>query len=1064
MNAEDDEILETYIEESREHLADIEGNLLSIEERGADIDEALVNKVFRAAHSIKGGAGFLGLEKIKGLSHAIENVLSLVRSRELVPSPGAVNILLVAFDRLRELINHVHQSNEADIAEFVGSLTALASSSLPRAQKASIQTLVDIAGPSGLPILRVPEFDLTRARQAGEAVYLIEYDLIHDVQRLHKSPFDLLKLLLRTGTLIDSVIDITAVGDLDEEPSNQLPYFALLATRLTPALLAERLELAAQHIRLAGAASPAPAQPSSAPPAMRASSLPASAMPAPASAAASAAPPTLPASVEPAVPHEAAQLSAATPPGAAAAANAETTLRVNITLLESLMNIAGELVLSRNQLLEALSANDQRTLTACSQKINLITSELQETVMLTRMQPIKNIFNKFPRVVRDLARELGKEVNLKIYGNEIEMDRTIIEGLSDPLTHLVRNSVDHGVELPEERRLAGKPAMGTVELRAYHEAGQVNIEIRDDGKGIDPHQVAAAAQRKGLITAEQVRTMSEKEMIFLIFLPGLSTAARVTDVSGRGVGMDVVKTNLDKLGGQIDITSELGQGSTIRIKLPLTLAIIPSLLVSVGSERFAIPQTNVEELIRIPADKVKERIEVVGDAEVLILRGKLIPIVQLANVLGLRRTYTDDDSGEVLPERRAIADRRSPRLAIDESAGLRSAVPDERRQRPDRRQSARSDLNVVIVSTGAFQYGLIVDALHDSIEIVVKPLGRHLKHLREYVGATIMGNGRLALILDVDGVARVAELSYMTGTTRAAELQKQAEEQQREAQYFLVFRNAPEEQCAVPLELVERVERIKASDVERVSGTRVLQYRGATLPLFTLGEATGVLPLPPDEAPVVIIFKLAGREIGLLAATPVDCFERHLEIDQTTLKGRGIVGSAIIEGRTTLIFDIYEVVETLHPDWFAGQRKAGADAAAGDAVLLAEDSDFFRAQVKRFIEAGGRRVIAASDGQEAWELLQWHAEHVKLVVTDIEMPRMDGYRLTRRLKADKRFAHLKVIALTSLCSDEDIQRGKDAGIDDYQVKLDREKLVASINNFLGGAAPALGAGAPTGTA
>ncbi len=308
----------------------------------------------------------------------------------------------------------------------------------------------------------------------------------------------------------------------------------------------------------------------------------------------------------------------------AASMHAET-LRVHVSLLENLMNLAGELVLSRNQLMQAISQGDEHEVLNAGQRIDLVTSELQEAIMLTRMQPVGNIFNKFPRVVRDLARDLGKEIELILEGKEVELDKTIIEGLSDPLTHLVRNSADHGIESPEERIAKGKNPTGKIILKAYHAAGQVNIEIKDDGRGIDAEKIVNKAIAKGLITEEQAKGMNEKEKLNLIFLPGLSTAEKISDVSGRGVGMDVVKSNLDKLGGQVDIETEKDKGTTIRIKLPLTLAIIPSLLVSVGEERFAIPQVNVDELIEVPASQVEERIEKVGDADVLILRGELIP-------------------------------------------------------------------------------------------------------------------------------------------------------------------------------------------------------------------------------------------------------------------------------------------------------------------------------------------------------------------------------------------------------------------------------------------------------
>ncbi len=347
-------------------------------------------------------------------------------------------------------------------------------------------------------------------------------------------------------------------------------------------------------------------------------------------------------------------------------ADLATTLRVNVEVLESLVNLAGELVLSRNQLREALASNDMRGVNAGTQRVSLVTSELQEAIMQTRMQPIGNVFSKFPRIVRDLSKEQGKDIQLLLEGKEVEMDKTLLEGLNDPLTHMIRNACDHGIETPEVRRINGKPPSGKIFMRAFHEAGQVVVEITDDGKGIDPTIIASKAISKGLVSAEKVLGMSDSEKKALIFLPGLSTSEVISDVSGRGVGMDVVKANLDRLGGKIEIDSEVNRGTRFCIKLPLTMAIIPSLVVAVSGERFAIPQINVLELTRIPAAEICKRVEIVSDAEVMTLRGKLIPLVSLAKVLGIKRNVSFPETGETRPDQRqGLADRRSTKYRAD---------------------------------------------------------------------------------------------------------------------------------------------------------------------------------------------------------------------------------------------------------------------------------------------------------------------------------------------------------------------------------------------------------------
>jgi len=663
-----------------------------------------------------------------------------------------------------------------------------------------------------------------------------------------------------------------------------------------------------------------------------------------------------------------------------------------------------------------------------------VTSEIQDAIMQTRMQPIGNVFGKFPRVVRDMARTLGKEIELDLRGKDVGLDKSLIEGLSDPLTHMVRNSADHGVETPQERIKAGKKAVGTIRLEARHEAGQVVIEIADDGKGIDPERVASGAVAKGLISAAQVSGMTEKEKINLIFLPGLSTAEKVTDVSGRGVGMDVVKTNLDRLGGKIEIESAVGKGSTFRIKLPLTLAIIPSLIVRIGTQRYAIPQVSIVELLRIPVAQIRTRIDVVGDSEVLLLRDQILPLLWCADIF-------NDGPGEAKG-----------------------------------RQQGSCDLEIAVVTTGGTLYGLVVDAFYDSEEIVVKPLGRHIKKLIEYAGATIMGDGTVALILDTAGVAAKASLRTVdsrAGLIKGDEAQGLVSEQHS----LLTFYNGKDELCATPLDAVLRIESISPEQVETFGGRRTMQYRGSSLPLVTLSDAASVQPLDGTRGLAVIVSKVHGREVGLLGAMPVDVVETSVAVDALTHRQTGVAGSVIIENRTVLLADVYELADAVYPAWRSGERVQAEPSApppapaeedgsappetaavagpAGSVIVLAEDSDFFRAQVKRFLSDEGFAVLDAPDGEAAWGVLDANADRTTLVVTDIEMPRLTGLGLARRIRADGRFARLPVIGLSSLAGDGDTERALEAGISEYLVKLDRERLIESVRRlWVAEAAPA----------
>jgi two-component system chemotaxis sensor kinase CheA len=928
----DDELLCLFINESREHLVTIEADLLAIEEAGAEVDTDLVNKVFRAAHSIKGTSSFFGLHKVTELAHKAETVLDMLRSKQMTANAEITNLLLAAFDKLREMINNSNESESENITELVMSLTDLVSSYMPHDKEASLsQTMLQTSKDCDIPeaaIAKTPEFSPAaplEARHANEPI-----------------------VKTKTKASIDFTASSTAVA-------------------------------------------------------------------------------------------------------------VEDSIRVNVGVLERLMNLAGELVLGRNQLRASIAQNNSRALVTADQRINQITSELQDVIMQTRLQPIGNVFGKFPRVVRDLSGSLGKEIELDIRGKDVALDKSLIESLSDPLTHMVRNAVDHGIELPEDRVRAGKKRQGTVIIDAHHEAGQVVVEIADDGQGINPERIGQAAEAKGLISQDQLQRMSAQDKIALIFLPGLSTAEKLTDISGRGVGMDVVKTNLDHLGGKVEIVSVQGKGTTFRIKLPLTLAIIPSLIVSVEGERFAIPQINVEELLRLQPGKTKARIELVGGSEVLVLRDRLIPLVRFANLVGVVPTYGDSSAGECrnIDRREKLADRRSPCHPVIASKDAENS--DALAGRPslravsERRRSIAAALEIAVVTTGSLTFGLVVDAFHDTEEIVVKPLGSHLKGLREYAGATILGDGTVALILDVAGLATMSEIDAASSTERALEHNKAAEQDKlTDTHALLLFHNGPDQLCAVPLDTVLRIERIRPEQVETIGGRRTMQHRGGFLPLVTLSDTAQVNPIGDTKELAVMISNIRGHDVGLLGAMPVDVVETNAQIDQVTHRQNGVAGSAIIRTRTALVVDLFELVDAAWPEW-AAQRVAEqpqSDDADGRVVLLAEDSDFFRSQLTRFLEEDGYTVLAAPDGEAAWDLLVENIDRVKMVVTDIEMPRLNGLDLTRRIRGDKRTAELPVMAVTSLASEDDFAQGKAVGVSEYQTKLDRDNLLAGLQRLM----------------
>ena len=1058
---EDDETLRMYVEESLDHLGDIETDLLSIEQSGADIDVDLVNNVFRAAHSIKGGAGFMGLVTIKELSHSLENVLGLVREKELIPDSEKISVLLNGFDKLETMLNNIEKSNDEDVSEHIKNLSQITKASLDDEKLEAVSELIDIEFADDGLFTDISLYEIERHLDEGKNLFIVEYDLISDIQATGKNPLNVLQNIEKTGTIIESKIDFISIGTLDDDAfASRIPFQILFSSIIEYDMASTLFEIDETYIHLITDDMIIPAQGSdSREPTLSAPATvnePKEIQPEKTESLSVAKKEVKKAPVKKKA--KTAKTVSVQNTGAIEATKTQTSLRVHVNLLDTLMNLAGELVLSRNQLLQGVNSSNEKATEQSSQRIDMITSELQEAIMKTRMQPIGNIFTKFTRIVRDMSRDLEKSIDLEIKGQEVELDKTILESINDPLTHLIRNSVDHGIESPVKREQEGKDATGKIKLRAFHEAGQVNIEISDDGKGLDPETISTVAFSKGLVTENEIAEMSEKEQIELIFKPGFSTAQEVTDVSGRGVGMDVVITNIETLGGIVELESTPGKGTTTQIKLPLTLAIIPSQIAAIGDEKYAIPQVNLDELLRIPAADIKTRVEKVGDASVVRLRGELLPLLNLAEVLGIEKKFIDPKNDEEYADRRKnIADRRSKQLeGLDETEDTEETeekLPDKtpERQADDRRYRASSALNISVVSAGAFKYGLVVDELLDSEEIVVKPVGRHLKKCAAYAGATIMGDGRVALILDISSLAQMADLTAITKKKPMKKAVDDTKEQANEKVALLTFRNDETEYFAAPLNLVERIERIQLSDIEEVGNSKVVQYRGGALPLFEISQGAKVKSLPVREQQEVIVFKVKNKELGLMVTPPVDALEIALKIDESTLSQACITGSMIINEKTTLLIDIFEFMKKMNPEWFQKDietKKQLIKEGGEKTILFAEDSAFFRNQVKSFMKEDGFIVLEAEDGQIAWELLKERADDIDIVVTDLEMPNMDGFELTKKIKETPEYSHFKVIALTSLASESHIQKGKKVGIDEYEIKLDREKLMKLIKRYL----------------
>jgi two-component system chemotaxis sensor kinase CheA len=543
-----------------------------------------------------------------------------------------------------------------------------------------------------------------------------------------------------------------------------------------------------------------------------------------------------------------------------------SNIRVDVNLLDKVMNLVGELVLARNQILQFTSNQKDPAFLNTAQRLNLITTELQEGVMKTRMQPIGNIWNKFPRIVRDLSNSAGKSVRLEMEGSQTELDKTIIEAIKDPLTHVVRNSLDHGIETPAKREAAGKPQEGLLFLRAFHEGGQVNIEISDDGAGLDLDAIKSKAIERGILTPQHAAAMSDREIANLIFLAGFSTAQKVTNISGRGVGMDVVKTNIEKIGGTVDVTAVRGRGTTLKIKIPLTLAIIPALIVTAGAERFAIPQVSLVELVRLEGKAAETGIEMIQEASVYRLRGNLLPIIYLNRELKL--------------------------------GGKGSKSADE-------------SINIVVLQADDRQFGLVVDEINDTEEIVVKPLGKQLKGISCFAGATIMGDGKVALILDILGLAQLASLAGESCDHAAVSAKGGASESAQQRESWLLFRVGDHGKLAVPLSMVSRLEEFDPATIEMSGNHQVVQYRGEIMPLVSVADALQLPAQTTREGSMqVVVHSEFGHSVGLVVDEILDIVDQHVSVNKNSSNAR-LLGSAVIQQHVTDLLNVPELVMSI---------------------------------------------------------------------------------------------------------------------------------------------------------
>lgn len=926
------EMIHDLVLESKEHLSSIEPDLLELERSGNAAPDELINRIFRAIHSIKGGFGFFGFEKVTRLAHAMENILSRIRDHKLGIDLAVINALLEGIDKLRVLIDDITNSDAVSIEQELEKLAPFRDDS---GIKNTDNTTVAPSPPKNSLSEDHPtitEKQLEDAAKNGKHVYIITLQANKEQQDGNFDPTDTFIKWEKFGTILD--IKTTMDQNATKPSDNKISYSVVFSSVLEPDLIAYGCEVPGNQVCTVDLSKFRKSVQASSP-------------------VNSESPASTPAST-PATEHKAISRSG------------DDTLRVRVNLLNNLMNLAGELVLGRNQIMQqfnrkledlldtnhsadtlhhnidilgkkiadaaksdtatlpsVISAEIERLKKLCDstmaislkeipgigtslQSLDSVTSMLQENIMQTRLQPVSVVFNKFPRVVRDLAHKLGKQIELEMTGQDVELDKSIIETLSDPLNHLIRNCCDHGVETIQERISSGKSPSGTIVLSAYQEGGKVIIAIEDDGRGIDTDKIRKCALKRNIISEQEASTLSEHELKMLIMKPGFSTADAISDISGRGVGMDVVRSNIEKLGGTVTIESEKGKGSRFFLTLPLTLAIIPSLIVSSEGVNFAIPQVGVEELIRIRAFEITKKIERIQGAEVTRLRGKLLPLVRLAEILDLEPTFIHPVTGERLPDKRARWSDRRGKPVEDESEESK----DERRNgKQDRRGSVQNAVKIVILKAGHNLYGLVVDKVFDSEEIVVKPLPDVLKTTQCYAGATIMGDGKVAMILDPSGIATKAALKFFISENEKNQMLEKIEKQKEAKQNLLLFNNSTAEQFGIDLGAITRIEFINKSEIEKIGNREFVKRDGHSVSLIRIHDYLPVSsPETMPEEFYLLLPRITGNHLGIIAGQVFDIINTDLKVDKKDIKGAGILGSTIINNKLVILLNMNELI------------------------------------------------------------------------------------------------------------------------------------------------------------
>lgn len=913
------ELITNFLEESLDSLTALDEKIIALEQT-SDIEKD-VNEIFRPAHSIKGAASFFKLTGLMEMAHKLETLLDQLRKFEREISKDIVDTLSRGFFLLRGMVERGLEGDfepSASDSEFIEELEGLISGGSSKSVEDSIAAIIEKVseGALGDPVQIVEELKklLPEPEDTGGDLHPRLTEIEGEMKKLlDGTDADVVAKVKELVASLDSDLKDADAEDAADALNDFLGDFTVLVEspvgvdEMLYTVLEEKLQAVNEHIPDGFEKEEDEKE-----------------------------------KEEKTVEEEKAEdTSKPAPKKAPKKDRGSGSIRVNVSLLEKIMNLVEELVLSRNQLNLRSSTLSDPDLIKTSQQISGITSELQERVMKTRLQPVSTVFDPLPGVVREIARNLEKEVELIIEGKDTELDRSILEGIKDPLTHVIRNSMDHGLETPAEREKAGKTEKATLIVRAYHEGGQVIIEIRDNGKGVNIERVREKALEKGLFSETELNRMGVNEIAAIIFHAGFSTAQQITQVSGRGVGMDVVRSNIENLGGLVELNTFPGEGTTLRFKIPLTLAIIPALIVEADGKRYALPQANLEEMVLLTNNDLNQ-IERIRDTEVYRLRGRILPLVRLNKILNIPFNPPEDG------------------------------------------------IHIIVLTAGKTSFGLIVERLYDMEEIVVKSLDEHIKQASFFSGATIMGDGTVALILDVMSLAQANNLSRITDNLPSQKLGLQKGPDN--SNQIMLFNLSSEMIYGVPLDTVYRLETIKKCRIERMSGRLFLQYRGGILPLISCWDLLGV-PVDLPEEIVIIVFRVQDKEAGLLVSSIEDVVRLEGVLNTELNSDPHILGSCILSGQIISLLDLYYIartcLESLQP------------TLQGQTVVIWDESPVQRQIKARSLMAEGCDVTTVTTEQEALDALEWQEVDAIILPHGHEEERSHIQNEIKKLHGDK---------------------------------------------------------------